>query len=180
MISFFIFFILLNVVTVFFYPLEIELRESTSWLHVLTFKAGINIYDHSQVAYLIINHGPMDSILKYLFSIVFPFLKSFQITRIAVFLLPFMIFVSSWGIIGKFAKNRAIDSIAIGILIYIVLLRHSNGTFLLVGRSDATSHLFKFALLLIMTLLMFRERNYNIILWLFNWFLFCFKFFYQF
>src|SRR5206468_9117931 len=48
----------------FFYPLEIETRESTVWLHVLAMKEGINIYDHGRVAFINIGHGPLDALFK--------------------------------------------------------------------------------------------------------------------
>ncbi|MGH7926530.1 MAG: hypothetical protein ACREQV_01885, partial [Candidatus Binatia bacterium] len=46
----------------FFYPLEIETRESTVWLHVLALREGIDIYDYSQVAFINTHHGPFDSL----------------------------------------------------------------------------------------------------------------------
>src|SRR4030095_14015445 len=70
---------------VFFYPLEIETRESTTWLYVLALKQGINIYDHSQVAFVNMNHGPFDPLFKLLIATLFPSLESWQVTRFAVF-----------------------------------------------------------------------------------------------
>src|ERR687898_745991 len=71
----------------FFYPLEIETRESTVWLAVLALRAGINIYDQSQVVFVNLNHGPFDPLFKSAIAMTFPFLESWQVTRLPVFIL---------------------------------------------------------------------------------------------
>jgi hypothetical protein len=48
---------LIAALTVFLYPLEIETRESASWLHILALKAGIGLYDHSQVTFVETHQG---------------------------------------------------------------------------------------------------------------------------
>jgi hypothetical protein len=59
----------------FVYPLEIETREATVWLHVLALKHGVNIYDHNQVAFINQNHGPFDPLFKLSIATLFPFLE---------------------------------------------------------------------------------------------------------
>ena len=56
------------------YPFELEARESTEWLYVLADRAGVSIYDHARVAFLNMNHGPVDPIWKMLVARIFPFL----------------------------------------------------------------------------------------------------------
>src|SRR5919109_2258187 len=77
----------------FFYPLEIETRESTAWLAVLALRAGINIYDQSQVVFVNLNHGPFDPLLKSAIAVLFPFLESWQVIRLPIFILPFLFFI---------------------------------------------------------------------------------------
>lgn len=77
----FIFILFAPFLTSLFFPLELEVRESTLWLHVLTIKSGINLYDWAKVAYANQAHGPMDPILKYFLSEIFPFLKPWQVSR---------------------------------------------------------------------------------------------------
>lgn len=55
----------------FFYPLELEVRESTLWLHVLTIRDNINLYDWKTVAYANQAYVPFDLIFKYLLSELF-------------------------------------------------------------------------------------------------------------
>src|SRR5205809_5897854 len=70
----------------FFYPLEIETRESTVWLCVLASQQGINIYDHSRVAFVNMNHGPFDPLFKFEVETVFLFFEYWKVTRFAFFL----------------------------------------------------------------------------------------------
>tara|TARA_B110000503_G_scaffold111963_1_gene167727 strand:+ start:287 stop:1816 length:1530 start_codon:yes stop_codon:yes gene_type:complete len=82
--TFNIFFILLLFFPIsisLFYPIELETRESTLWLHVLTLKSNVGLYDPNFVAYANHAHGPFDPIFKYFISSVFSFLKPWQISR---------------------------------------------------------------------------------------------------
>ena len=85
----------------FLYPLEIETRESTVWLHVLALRHGINIYDHTQVAFINQNHGPFDPLFKLSIAALFPFLEAWQITRISVLLLPYAFLLVAWKSLSK-------------------------------------------------------------------------------
>lgn len=126
----------------FNYPLEIEFREATSWLHVLALNAGVNIYDHSQTSFINMNHGPIDPILKSLISRTLPFLESWQVTRIFVLLLPLCIILS---LFFCFKKNKhsqpLINAIILGLGFYLLSLT-IQPFYLLIGRSDPTALFF--------------------------------------
>src|SRR5262245_53332884 len=61
-------------------PLEIEAREGGVWLLVLAKRAGVDIYDTTQVAFANNNHGPLDAILKTWISRILPFLPGHMVT----------------------------------------------------------------------------------------------------
>lgn len=46
------------------YPFELDAREGTNWLLGLARSSGQDLYDHSRVAFVNMNHGPLDPILK--------------------------------------------------------------------------------------------------------------------
>ena len=121
----------------FFYPLEIETRESTVWLCVLALRQGINIYDHSRVAFVNMNHGPFDPIFKFAVSTLLPFLESWQVTRFAVFLLPFVFLFVTPRLIGKSAGQSRLHALCLAGMGYLFLLLSAKDV-ILVGRSDAT------------------------------------------
>jgi hypothetical protein len=121
----------------FFYPLEIETRESTVWLAALALKAGINIYDQSQVVFVNLNHGPFDPLLKSAIATSFPFLESWQVTRFPVFILPYLFLVLAWKMIGKPSARSFLHVLFLGSAGYLFLVVSAK-EFLFVGRSDAT------------------------------------------
>lgn len=123
--------------TVFFYPLEIETRESAVWLHVLTLGRGISLYDHSQVAFVAMHKGPFDSLLKLSIATLFPFLESWQVIRFAVLILPYVCLGIAWKVLPKNARNSRWHVLYFGSVGYLMLLVSAK-EFLLVGRSDAT------------------------------------------
>ena len=127
--------------TVFCYPLEIETRESAVWLHVLAYQAGINIYDHSQVAFVNMYAGPFDPLFKYYIATVLPFLESWQVTRFAVFLLPYLFLGISWRLMGRSSRSSLLQILYMGSIGYLLLVLSAK-EFLLVGRFDATASLF--------------------------------------
>jgi hypothetical protein len=138
--SVFVVFVVLVPVLAFLYPLEIETRESTVWLHVLAMKAGVNIYDHSQVAFLNQNHGPFDSIFKLGIANLLPFLEPWQVARFAVVALPFGFWLLAWKILRKPISDSFVESAYIGSVGYLFLVISAK-EFLFVGRSDATAAL---------------------------------------
>ena len=121
----------------FFYPLEIETRESTVWLAVLALKAGINIYDQSQVVFVNLNHGPFDPLLKTVIAVIFPFLEPWQVTRLPVFILPFLFLLLARRMIGNSQIASHSHVLFLGSVGYLILAVSAK-EFLFVGRSDAT------------------------------------------
>ena len=121
----------------FFYPLEIETRESTVWLCVLASQQGINIYDHSRVAFVNMNHGPFDPLFKFAVATMFPFLESWQVTRFAVFLLPFVFLFVTFKLAGKSPGKTRLNVLFLAATGYLFLLLSAKDVILL-GRSDAT------------------------------------------
>lgn len=125
------------------YPMEMELREGTSWLHVLAMKAGISLYDHHAVAFINMNHGPLDPILKYWISSLLPWLPSQVVVRFFVPIVPVGVYL---------ALRRARGGGGVGVLLgsaslYLFLL-NLQPFHLLVGRSDPAA-LFFFCLFLV-------------------------------
>src|SRR5213083_659217 len=120
----------------FFYPLEIETRESTIWLHVLAMKEGINIYDHSRVAFINISHGPFDALFKFAVASSFPFLESWQVTRFAVFLLPYFFLAIAWTLVRKARLHAPLYSLYLGSIGYLFLVVTAKDV-IFVGRPDA-------------------------------------------
>jgi hypothetical protein len=125
---------------VFLYPLEIETRESASWLHVLALKQGISLVDHSRVAFVEMQKGPMDPLLKVLIGSLFPFLESWHVIRFVAILLPCAFILVS----GKLlSRDRAVSPwrmFYLGSIGYLLLLLNAK-EFLFVGRPDATTAL---------------------------------------
>ena len=130
----------------FFYPLEIETRESTVWLHVLALRHGVNLYDHTQVAFINTNHGPFDPLFKLLIVTLFPFLEAWQVARFSVFILPYGFLVAAWKLIGKQSRQSFLEVAYLGSIGYLFLIVSAK-EFLFVGRSDATAAI----LLLVLT-----------------------------
>ena len=125
----------------FFFPLEIETRESSVWLHTLALKAGVNIYDHSRVAFINMPHGPFDSLFKLLVTTALPVLEPWQVTRFAVFLLPFVFVAIAWRLLRPSSLRSPWHVVYLGGLGFLALLVSAK-EFLFVGRSDATAAVF--------------------------------------
>src|SRR5436190_9061372 len=77
-------------------PLEIEVREGSTWLHVLAKRAGVDIYDTTRVAFVNMNHGPLDPILKTWISAAVPSLPGYMVTRAFVLLMPVFFFATAF------------------------------------------------------------------------------------
>jgi|GEM_PF-3313508 len=125
---------------VFFYPLEIETRESTVWLHVLALQQGINIYDHAQVAFINQNHGPLDPLFKLAIATMLPFLEPWQVARFAVLILPYAFLFFSWRLLRNSSRRSILEIVFLGTIGYLLLILSAK-EFILVGRSDATAAL---------------------------------------
>jgi hypothetical protein len=114
-------------------PLEIEIREGSLWIQVLAKRAGVDIYDTTQVAFVNMNHGPFDPILKTWISRAAPVLPGHMVTRVFVLLTPVFLFACAY-VITK--KHLAAAMLAAGTA-FLVLAHLS--VMVYVGRSDATA-----------------------------------------
>jgi hypothetical protein len=121
------------VLTAFLAPLELEIREGTEWIHVLAKRAGIDIYDGRRVAFVNMNHGPMDAILKGWLSRAMPFLPGAMVLRVFVLLGPFFLLAAAYQI-GRRNLTYALLAAATFQLFEVNLTSMT-----LVGRSDATA-----------------------------------------
>jgi len=134
-------FVLLSPISIaFFYPMELEVRESTLWLHVLTMKANINIYDGKLVAYANQAHGVMDPIIKYLINLSFPFLQPWQVSRVFWVLSYFLIFLINYLVFKNLKKKNLLTASLITSIIFYSLFFLFTKTFQ--GRADITAFFF--------------------------------------
>ena len=124
----------------FFYPLEIETRESTVWLHVLALRDGLNIYDHSRLAFINQNHGPFDPLFKLSIATLLPFLEPWQVARFSVGLLPYAFLLTAWKLTAGLPQRSFWETIYLGTIGYLLLVVSAK-EFIFVGRSDATATL---------------------------------------
>tara|TARA_A100001015_G_scaffold316530_1_gene431042 strand:+ start:45 stop:1562 length:1518 start_codon:yes stop_codon:yes gene_type:complete len=120
----------------FFFPIELEARESTLWLHILTIKEGINIYDPSIVAYANQAHGPVDPIFKYIIHKLFFFLEPWQVSRLNNVLFFLSIFIINYLKLKN--KNNIIFIGFISISIYSLIFLFTKS---FQGRADVTAML---------------------------------------
>lgn len=118
----------------FVFPLELEFREGTVWLHVLAEQAGVSIYDHARVAFVNQNHGPLDPLLKQAISAALPFLSPAMVTRFFVLLLPVALWLAFW--LG--ARLRPAVALVWAGGLHMMLLGAQPPHFL-IGRSDPTA-----------------------------------------
>ncbi|HVZ74907.1 MAG TPA: hypothetical protein VHJ20_21140 [Polyangia bacterium] len=113
-------------------PLETEIREGSAWMLVLAKRAGVDIYDTSRSAFVNMNHGPMDPLLKGWIAEHAPWLPGHTVVRIFVFLMPFFFLGAAYHV-GRRSWTEAL--LAAGAF-YLLLADITNMT--VVGRSDAT------------------------------------------
>ncbi|HEX7599343.1 MAG TPA: hypothetical protein VF518_14095, partial [Polyangia bacterium] len=114
-------------------PAELEIREGTEWIHILAKNAGVDIYSTKHVAFVNMNHGPMDAILKAWLARAIPSLPGWMVTRSFVLLLPTFLLGSAYVVCRK---NWTYALLAAATL-HLFLVSLTNMT--LVGRSDATA-----------------------------------------
>jgi hypothetical protein len=122
---------------VFFYPLEIETRESSSWLHVNAQKSGINLYDHTTTAFVDMSHGPLGSLMKFWIASLFPFLAPWQVSRLFVLMIPFVFLFVSWRLTAATSGTSHTPVLFLSSLGFVMLMVTAR-EFIFVGRSDAT------------------------------------------
>jgi hypothetical protein len=85
--------------------------------------------------------GPIDPLLKFSVASLFPFLESWQVTRFAVFLLPYAFLLAAWKLIAQWSRPSILQILYLGSVGYLFLLVSAK-EFLLVGREDSTAALF--------------------------------------
>lgn len=114
-------------------PLEIEVREGSVWIHVLAKRAGVDIYDSAQVAFVNMNHGPLDPILKTWVSMALPTLPGQVITRFFALLTPFVLFGTAY----VMTRRSLAGALLAASTLFLLCLHVSRMT--LAGRSDTTA-----------------------------------------
>jgi hypothetical protein len=114
-------------------PVELEVREGTVWLHVLAQSAGQSLYNPGHVAFLNMNHGPLDPMLKALLHRAVPVLPAHSVTRAFVALLP----LALAGLFAGAVERRLAALLWAGAM-YVFLLGFGPAQFL-IGRSDPTA-----------------------------------------
>ncbi len=117
----------------FLCPLEIEVREGSVWLDVLAKRAGVDIFDTTQVAFVNMNHGPLDGMLKAWISRGAPVLPGHMVTRVFVLLTPVFLFACAY-VITRRQLAAAMLAAGSGFLV----LAHMS-VVVYVGRPDATA-----------------------------------------
>ena len=155
---FFFLILFFPIVISMFYPIELETRESTLWLHVLTLKNGISLYDQNLVAYANHAHGPIDPLFKYFISNFFSFLEPWQVSRISNFLFFISIYILFFYILKKFKFNLN-TILFLSSLFFSLILLFTKGY---QGRADVTA-LF-FFLILIFGVINYSNNNFFIYL----------------
>jgi hypothetical protein len=122
------------------YPIELEWREGSIWLHALAQSHGINIFENGKIAYANANHGIFDHIIKAAFARVFPFLEPQYILRSFVLLFPAIsflsIFVHSRRNLPATAALISSICLSCAMLIAVHDIGHWNTC---IGRSDSTA-----------------------------------------
>src|SRR6187399_233305 len=118
---------------VFTNPLEIEVREGSAWIHALAKRAGVDIYDPAQVAFVNMNHGPLDPILKTWVSMAMPTLPGHMVTRFFVLLTPFALLWTAYVLTRRSLPGALVAASALFLFFFHV------SRMALAGRADATA-----------------------------------------
>jgi hypothetical protein len=114
-------------------PLELEIREGSTWMLALAKRAGVDLYDTRRVAFVNMNHGPLDAILKGWLARLWPGLPGHAVTRAFVLLCPVFLFGAAYVITRR---HLAAAMLAAGAL--FLLFSHMSWM-MFVGRPDATA-----------------------------------------
>ncbi len=121
----------------FHYPMELEVRESTGWLHVLAQKAGINIYDGTKVAFINMVYGPVEALLKHFISFLLPFLDATGVTRFFVPFVPLSLWLATYG----WLRGRWFDALLLSVPLQLSFL-FIDPMGVAIGRPDPTAMCF--------------------------------------
>ncbi|PWU14574.1 MAG: hypothetical protein C5B49_12980 [Bdellovibrio sp.] len=118
------------------FPFELEIREGVSWIFVLAQSEGLNLYDHSKLAYFNMCPGPFEPLAKFWLYQITPFFPSQVNTRLFILFSPLF----SVGAIFLALRRREGRGLLLALLLALALilsvinLAPYAG---LVGRSDA-------------------------------------------
>lgn len=122
------------------YPIELEWREGSFWLHALAQSYGVNIFEDDKIAYANACHGIFDHIVKSALAGAFRFLEPQYILRAFVLSFPA---ISLLAIFAQCRKNLSATVALVSALCLscaMVITVHDIGHwFTCVGRSDATA-----------------------------------------
>lgn len=123
------------------YPIELEWREGTAWIHALAQSSGINIFEDGRVAYVNANHGIVDLIVKAAILRAFPFLEPQYILRSFVLLFPAISFLSTFVHCRRYLRGAVAFITALGLNSAMLILLHDIGHWnTCIGRSDSTAY----------------------------------------
>jgi len=118
------------------FPMELEMRESTKWLHALALSAGINIYDNSQTAFINMSHGPMDALIK---SLLVWIGNPILTLRWAVLVFPIIITIVALKLIPKTGQYWVVNALVLAMSLELVLITHK---VILIGQTETSAALF--------------------------------------
>lgn len=122
------------------YPIELEWREGSSWLHALAQSYGINIFESDKIAYANANHGIFDHLIKGAFASAFRFVEPQYILRIFVMLFPAISFFALFTQNRKNLSGAGALISALGLCSAMLIAVHDMGHWLTcIGRSDSTA-----------------------------------------
>lgn len=110
--------------------------EGTNWIAALAIRDGRNPYTDPGLAFLNMNHGPLDAPAKALIARVLPWLDGWQVIRLPGLLLPWLMVIVLRRRSEKTPPLPWRWAIAIGLTAYFVILSSGNMVAAM-GRSDA-------------------------------------------
>ena len=114
-------------------PVELEMREGSGWILVLAKLAGVDLYDTTRVAFVNMNHGPLDPILKAWISRCLPALPGYMVIRAFVLLTPVFLFAAAY----KISRGHLATALLAAGTLFLFICQMS--VLVLVGRSDPTA-----------------------------------------
>jgi len=122
------------------YPIELEWREGTAWLHALAGSFGFNIFTDPQFAYANANHGIFDPVIKAFLVRALPFLEPQYVLRSFVVLFPAVSLLAAFVQARRKLPLAPAFVAALGLSSAMLIFVHDIGNWnTCVGRSDSTA-----------------------------------------
>ncbi|MBX3736369.1 MAG: hypothetical protein KF715_06770 [Candidatus Didemnitutus sp.] len=122
------------------YPIELEWREGTAWLHALAGSFGVNIFTDPHLAYANANHGIFDPLIKSVFVRALPSVEPQYILRSFVLLFPVVSLLASFVHSRRKLPLGPAVVAALGLSAAMLILLHDIGHWnTCIGRSDSTA-----------------------------------------